>query len=221
MWYFSSHCGVHCRSGTMRLLTELRTYIITRVLQSWLNRFFITSLYVPFGHFLIYSTQKCKLLNLSMQTTIPTHVLWANTCFGHLLKMLQSIFNVLKVGMLRWEHRERWISHAMLLGRMQGTWVGEAKLWSKCSNEAIACPDEYVNIPCVWTVSSSLCSHPLPSQQSVCHKQHEIPQTWSFWFCRYASESISLACRWAYRNATPGSTLEGTPWISSFRRSRD
>lgn len=26
---------------------------------------------------------------------------------------------------------------------------------------------------------------------------------------RYASESISLACKYAYRNATPGSTLEG------------
>ncbi|KAH1203048.1 Endonuclease 4 [Glycine max] len=26
---------------------------------------------------------------------------------------------------------------------------------------------------------------------------------------RYASESISLACKFAYRNATPGSTLEG------------
>lgn len=30
-----------------------------------------------------------------------------------------------------------------------------------------------------------------------------------FWSCRYASESISLACKYAYRNATPGSTLTG------------
>lgn len=29
-------------------------------------------------------------------------------------------------------------------------------------------------------------------------------------FCRYASESVSLACKFAYRNATPGTTLEGT-----------
>lgn len=27
--------------------------------------------------------------------------------------------------------------------------------------------------------------------------------------CRYATESIRLACQWAYRNATPGSTLGG------------
>lgn len=28
-------------------------------------------------------------------------------------------------------------------------------------------------------------------------------------FCRYASESVSLACKYAYKNATPGSVLGG------------
>lgn len=32
----------------------------------------------------------------------------------------------------------------------------------------------------------------------------------SFSSCRYASESVSLACKFAYRNATPGTTLEGS-----------
>jgi hypothetical protein len=32
-------------------------------------------------------------------------------------------------------------------------------------------------------------------------------------FCSYAAESISLACKYAYRNATPGSKLAGNCFI--------
>jgi hypothetical protein len=32
-------------------------------------------------------------------------------------------------------------------------------------------------------------------------------------FCSYAAESISLACKYAYRNATPGSRLAGNCFI--------
>lgn len=34
---------------------------------------------------------------------------------------------------------------------------------------------------------------------------------------RYASESIKLACKYAYKNATPGSTLEGISYFFYFK----
>lgn len=37
---------------------------------------------------------------------------------------------------------------------------------------------------------------------------------WGTCFYRYASESVRLACKFAYRNATPGSTLGGKNWFS-------
>jgi len=59
-----------------------------------------------------------------------------------------------------------------ILNNITDNWVGEAKLWSECSDGAIACPDVY------------------------------------------ATESIRLACQYAYRNATPGSTLGDDYFLS-------
>ncbi|KAK9152614.1 hypothetical protein Sjap_000094 [Stephania japonica] len=49
----------------------------------------------------------------------------------------------------------------------------------------------------------------------ACNYEFNILTNW-FTLCRYASESIELACKYAYPNATAGSTLNDDYFLSRF-----